>query len=852
MKRILSVMLVVLMLFTTITVNPVMAEENKETDNSYIQLLYDLKIIDKVYVEEDSFTNGDFVKAVARLTGFSENDLSGDINLSVNGIVPGDTVLYYMNHLITNGIMDQVEEFNSDTPVTLDFAAKTLCNALGYKELARVKGSYYSLPVYRTVCSGFKLGTLTPYSAVKMLYNAMNTNMMTGQVYHSSGDAVTYGEVGTLIAERMKIYVVEGIVKETAYATMTGKYTSEGQMVVGTTRVQIDSYEMTEHFGRYVECYINEDGDVLAIRRMRLDDEVTFEAEDIVKLSNSSLIYDNGKNTKTINFSAPIIIYNGRNIEGNQYDPSLFNIDEGSVTLIKSARSSYDVMIIKSIKNIVIGAIDNDVHEIFDKFNSAEKVIIDTEDEESHSIVDLNGDKYTTDDLATEMILSVEESLDGKCVKAVLSKKTVTGTLQEINEDEVKLNDVVYEINASLLRNITLKLGTYYKFYINADEKIVAVDVSGMYQTKGFLIAVACKGGLDKQVLVKLINPECDLSTSQKSIVLECASKVTVDGTSRLEGEEIVNALKTNGTFEQIPIIYTVNSKGQVNKIDTPYYNSGKENPESLQKIYDCVESGTTLFSVSMSSLGYGYTFGGKYFSNKNAMMLKPDKNNQYGDDVEDVSTIAAGSYTVRLYSAEGSESKFADFVIFDRDAVVNYQLTVIPYVVIEKINAINEEHENIVKLTLSNGETTNEYTVRENYLDIVNGVNEGDIIRISADKSMELKRILKLIDYETKSPVSNLMTSTFAANSEFRPLFGDVEGVEQNCILLHPFGGDLEIHPIRNGRTFVYSNERGRITMEPIDAINIHPKQYYDGENCDKVFINTVNCTVGYCFIIR
>lgn len=848
MKKIIVFMLS----FMIICTGAVFAEASEKQETSRcaeFDLLTELGIAERTYWRGETAAKGAFLRAVANLCGYDKDSSEAYTAEGINGIVPGDDLSRAVGFCIANGIIEKPSSLSADEPLKAEWAAEVLTNALGGRPVAAVKGGYYFVTEYKRLLAGHPINEpLSANAAAKMIYKAMKQRIYSPASYGGDG-VITYNYGDTLLYEARKIDTVCGIVEATPYATLTGTYTSEGRIKIGSEIYRADNVRFMELIGRNVEAYFDEDEKILAIYLNDENEEALIDAEDITRFSNKSISYNDGKRTKTENFSNPTIIYNGRNILGSQFDDMLFDIEEGYVKLIKADSARYNLIIIYSVQNIIVGEVDIENCAVYDKFNPLKKIIVDAENYPAHKLEGVNGKPLSLSDISDGNVLSVAESIDGKCVYAVVVQKNIKGTVETVNDEKITIDGNEYEMTETAIKQAP-ELNREYVFYIGASGRIVYIENLRGTGNKAFLVyAEESRQTADKKVSIKFVTPDTDFEDKSSFPVVECADKVTVDGVKGLKGKEIMNALENYGSGKliQMPFMYSLNSEGKIKAIDTPYYNEALEDEKSLRCVYDA--SLGKLDSSSMSRAGYGYSWKGRWVSRSDALMVKPKSKDSLSSEIESFTSLSRLEYTVSLFSAEGIDSRFVDFVVFDPSAAVSYAY---PFIVsaVTDISQIYYNDEIVTRLVLYDEGTVNEIIVKDKDKDIISTLGKGDLIRYYADSKNRLVSYTRFYDCKEKAYVGP--NSNYGA--QFRPMFGHAEKIIEGWLEIKPENNTndySEIHYLKTGRLFLCTKKGSKIMVEKITADEIKTREFY-GNECDTIYMYTYEDGLPIVYILR
>ncbi len=523
--------------------------------------------------------------------------------------------------------------FAPDELVTYPQLVKMAVTVLGYDVQAQLTGGYPT--GYLAIASQRGL-TKRPTDdkvdgvfAVSFLYSMLNaeTAYITG-----IGEDVTYGteRERDLLSERLDVYTAKGIVTENSETGLYGESTvSDGEMVMGGRVFAYDG-DTEVLLGKMVQLYYRQknSSDTREVIYAELSDKMstlTIDADDAGFSGNTFTYYNENDKQKEAKLSAgAAFLFNGRAISDTEFDMKRLVPDEGTIILIDNdSDGSYEVADVRSYVNVIVDGVSTYDEVIRDKYLSERTVTL----KEGTTLYDrkifdaASGKALTLNNIAEYDVLSVMKS-DVPSFYILRSNKTVSGKVDKVLNSGKKLviDGTEYRVSNSYKTSGEKlpEIGANGVFLIDAYGKIAGMKSERGEWKVGLLTKIGEQSGtMDAAPIAKIVTI---LGSEDK---LEFASKVEVDGTKLNVSDKasngsnaVVNAILNGATgyasllTEALPqaqvIRYTLNGDGKINKVDTVYCNTEKENAdETLRHAYQY--TGSQLY----------YKYAGKNFSGR-------------------------------------------------------------------------------------------------------------------------------------------------------------------------------------------------------------------------------------------
>ena len=767
-NRIISCVLFVSLLFSMVAATNVFAEEKLELPNTNnvreASILCSLGLTDapdeKLVWENETITNRQFLSCVLNMSAYDGGQYYNPI-LPTDEVSTTDTDYNKYVYVYSKGWFKTQTGIGPENPLTMDFAMTLLKGVLGYTQLIENGASDLDNYVSYKLVNGVKVsedGTISLNSALKMLANAIDIPYCNADLYSNTFATWDIDENITVLSVNKNIFKIKGRVLSTHFATLSGETVGKNHIRIGNEVYEIADKSFNSYIGKNVTGYAFVDNDVKKVLYLEnaFDTyEIVINGEDFASYTPDAVTYytESGK-TRTLAVKEPVIIYNGKQLQVGEYSDSLFDIREGTVTLLEN-NGVVDVIIITKYQNLVVGTVDRDLLIVTDMIYE-NSINFDCDE---YSLKSESGKELTVENLKKGNVITYARSLDEEYIVAVVGGKNVqekiTG-LEKTDEDKydyLEMGNVGYYTAAEFAdSNDTIVLGDVYDLYINVNGKIVAAkSPSGLNVNLAYITNAVVHPftGLAK---LKLYTPDSVDDTDY--IVLDCAKSVRIDGTPA-KGNQIVSALKMYDGTLTIPITYTLNIKGEISVIDTPNYVKSKERDNSL---VPRVSRKDPINVVSTISYGYRNHFGARYYLTYDGMCINhpsKDQTTHSSEKKEELVIVnrvrTKTNRNVDLYSL-GYDTPIVYFAIADDNSSddpskVEWENSI---VIVKEIstNLKDNEIEGTFITILDNG-TELLLEVSEQYKNsILSRIDKYDIMRYKLDARGEIIDVEQVLDY--------------------------------------------------------------------------------------------------------
>jgi len=730
-------------------------------------------------------------------------DLSS--GLAFEDVQPTDEFYGYIKTVTDRGLMVGVSDtkFMPDSPMTYMQFLKVMLCMMGYKDIADIGGGYPSGYLAVAGNIGFEEikgkdynEHITLEEAAYIIQKNLDTPIASAEYKSGDGWSISYDD--KLFGEE-----ILGIYKYTNRVNAIGRLNlyndaeySENTVLVGETLFEVsEDYEIDERFfGRDVTVYYTEvDGDIGPVVYAELtekDDAVTFGIEQLEEFKKDSITYLDGAKLKTLKLKTGThFMLNGEMIL--EYDLECFDFDYGEVTLIRSKDENvYNIIVVEGYNSGYVSGIDSIKQIIY--FADGKQIEL-SEEEENYEITK-NGEEKSFSEIQADSIIDVSESANR--IKISITDKTKkinvrssgndNGEKYVITGENERLNLAKSFVESSSY--VPLKTGNEYTVLLNGNGDIAWCETGATGGNVGYFLK-AIYDNETEGALLKVLKED------GKTETLKCSEKLTIYDENdiphkNIKAEEIRGYfLNTDGNDYKGLIRYTLDSKGEIKKVEIPITN--KEIKEK-GKFYDL----TAMHGYSdISGHFTGWTWGGMLFLDQSytkAIFIPSEDGDESKHIVAKYGEVPTGLNMNTKFYGTNPESIEAEYMIGTQAVEAGYKRPTDfkQWAVVKSRNVTYDEVKDAVvdKITLVTIQTNDfasikdvEFTAPHEYfnengeecsiLDIANDVgqskdengkirtyslNVGDIIYYSADTFNELKGISILYKADMKNPYAD------------------------------------------------------------------------------------------------
>jgi len=810
---------------------------------------------------DDNISRAEFAKIAVHALGI-ENIASSNQGISVFPDVATDHWANgYINVASSQGIIigDDTGIFRPEDNISYQEAVTILIRVLGHEPAAKAKGGYPS----GYLVQGAQIGvtddvTATSTSAAtrgmvaQMTFNSLTTNLMEQTGF---GNNLNYEIVDkTLLEDKLDVYTDTGIITGNDETKLNGvSGLKEDVVEIGEGKLfKVGKSDADKLLGYTVDYYYKKnktDNELILANPTKDNEALTIEAKNLaeeLKEGATSISYfkseDDSKATKANLEDSYSVIYN------QKHKASLVHPKTGNITLLDNDSDGvYDVVFIGEHVNYVVDSVSTFAKKVYDKYGK-EPLSLDTDANSDLKVIieDTEGNALKFEDLKEWDVLSVYKNTD--YVRMIVSRKTVSGTVNETGENGEKVIDSTeYKVAENLNAN-DLELQMEGTFHLDFEGKIAAYNAS-IRQTANYayLLNAALTSDMSPVLTVKLFDAQ------GKEIVYNAAEKIRFNSTSSVLSSTVLDKLKADGKVVPQLITYELNAEGKLAEIYT-------------------AEDKTAAFPESFLKTRFSLNFKGdelEFKSASNKLNIKDKDGKVTGSIGINSSTVVfdiplgetdtdnmavrnskmftdGSTYNVLAYDM--TEDHVATVLLVTNS--VNVEKLESPIAVVDKTATIrNDDNMQVEKLyAYVNGESVSMVTEDASTL-TVDGkkVKTGDIIQFTTNIKGEIDGITVLFRADDKATE---FMKHFGDNNEMITLYGKVTKKFADSINVTVNDGSAVNYNVAGATVYSYDSTKTSNKLSIATAGDI--TKWEDSANEVRVFIRIYQDQVKEIVIVQ
>ena len=388
-----------------------------------------------------------------------------------------------INALTEAGIVSYASDglFNPNSEITYEQACKLLVYALGYEDYSLFEEN--GMSVYPVMIKNIGIDAnvedyahITFDEAANMIFQAMSSPLPEKYLSGHNKMIKTSQNGNTLFNMYFDVCFGTGQLRSTSENSIDNIAVDEDVIIIGDTKYNLDSYcEIEKYFGEKIDfVYIDDSkgyGKVFYAEPYYQDARLTISSDCIENVGQSEIRYSNKNSSysiKRISFDTKAtVVYNGRLLMGS-LNTKLTEMENGSrigtVELVKTEGSKYDLIIIKSYELVYATAYDRDNEMIYGKEGTFSLNTYDTQ-----RVFNFAGSNAELPK-SYPVMLMVGESEDKKAISIVIcnSKKDIVIN-QYSNEELTTDNEEKIKIEKYAISNLSfqIQVGKTYTVYLD-------------------------------------------------------------------------------------------------------------------------------------------------------------------------------------------------------------------------------------------------------------------------------------------------------------------------------------------------------------------------------------------------
>lgn len=738
----------------------------------------------------ETITRGEFYVMLAKAGGYPETRTNQAYFADLN---PGDDYEGYIKTLYKVGVIapDKDGKIKAGENISATEAAALVVKILGYTPKAEALGGYptgyLNLASSLDITDGINVSadSITKGLAAELIYNALEADIMIEIPSADKNNKEYKIEKGTnLVTTAHGMEIVEGVVDGVDISRVSGENDIlPFHMEINGEELNCeDVYEPFCYLGYHVKVYhkfVRTYGDkIIYIEMTDENNEYVFNIEDIKSISDGKMEAYDYETDKLKNYrlkKAIPVVYNSVSTDA-PFNYDMIKGKVGSVILLDNdSDKEADVAFVDVFENWIVSYSNKGEKLIYNKYDNTQKLVLDNEIDEPYVIIyDDSGVEIQPSKVESGDVISVYTSAPDayqQYIRVYLSKKVVTGVIEEINDDnEITVDGTVYEVRQKCLENNAnlIKVGALVQLKLDIFDYVAEIEAVATPEMKyGFLVTADVESGLGGKAKFMFYTGEEEL------LLADAAKNVRIDGVRYASTDEAMFAPLRAAAKYMLPnsaedvrcsvVRYSLNAKGEVTAVDTVMHDT--ETPATRESIHT---ANNTLFAVKTASndmyrrVSNHIMIGANIPVDNNTMVIaypdvESDINLAYNTDEYDylkiTDTISHGDY-VNAWAFYTRENQIvSDLIVTPKvDKTSSNLASAIRFVVVDKVGKMIDKKygteidclvvqtsEGEVKIPVKDGFTFTSGTADCTINDLLNG----DVVRYKLDANGYLKALV-------------------------------------------------------------------------------------------------------------
>lgn len=869
MKKIISLLLAIAMM---LSVAPVFAADAEAVLR--VQALGIIKGDENGMRLEDNITRAEFSAIICRLAGISNPT---GMKQSFDDVDENHWANGYISTAVSLGIVNGMGDgtFAPEANITYNQALKMMVCLLGYGPVAENKGGWPNGYIAQAGTLGLTSGAdVSAEYAIRgeiitIIDNALDTYVMRADYGKADAYIVDEYTLAETLGKSSEAVKFEGVFTENAYLSTekATPATEEGYVKVNGKTLRSNS-DYSDLVGLYVFGWMRENAsgkqEVVCMEADETKNNIlTVDADDAEFYNGYVEYYDSSDKLKKFNIASGVTYtYNGRYTRNQA---NYINSTSAVFTFVDNTEDNKaDIIMIVDSESFVIDKINEKNSSVYfadDKLFRGRRgfELFSDDDDKKIKLTDKDGNdiEFSSVSVGDAITLSVSEDL--KLATAVVSSDRISGTVEEIdNDNKVRILDNFYK------SDLNLRLGQEAEFILDADGVIIGINgVEKTELTYGYIIDAKVSGTMDSALsllIVEALAPQKEVKekdgTETISYYLQndvekeyvCDTKIRFSR-DRIDGitNNIDSATLVPDDLKDCIAGFELDADGNIRTLCV--YSVADED-------YSSCELNADLLSFGGQSVTRGFCT-----DDNTQIICIPKKAQKSADD-----------YGVRVYITDGgSYSTYgvkgrSEYDINDRNQREKYNREPVdvllikgdmdaskPYpiqedadicIVGESVEVLDENGNHVRKVEVLNGDQVVEIITEENSpaYDVAKTLRMGDLIRYvnnNDGKAVNIAKLASVQGLRNYSSSGNLYGIAYdIAYSAYDYMSNDkVDIIEMD---FEDGLGTKEVKYFNDGDQVVYLYNRARGFIEAATTDDIMTQQ--SGGTPSKLFVYTKN----------
>ncbi len=800
----------------------------------------------------DNITRAEFARVSVSLLGLDEVAEASKGQSKFSDVSAEHWANGYINAATAQKLIIGKEDgtFAPEENISYQDALTILIRALGHEPSANSKGGYPDgfLTVGRDLgltknAAGIGEEVVVRGMVANMAYNALTVKMMEQTGFGSNEKYEVTNK--TILADKLKVEKGVGQITANEYTSISGKISlNEDRIQIGENKIfKAGNSNARNYLGYTVTYYAKDNGngepkEMLLVRPDAKNKVLNIIGDNMHKVEQRKIEYwinkesDKGVSKANISDTA-VMIHNGiyTGYDHTKMFPQGKAIT-GNVKLLEtSGDDKFDIVFVNDVTNLVVEETIPSDYKVVDKYGNPSLTLDPHDNHYRFEIMDADGGHMQFEDLKEWDVLSYTISEDKSLIIAMVSRKTVTGTVTEIEDLRYRIGEKAYQKADNFPGSIRLQdNGT---FYLDALGRIAASDKAKAIGTGyAYLVSGNRKTGLNGKVQLKVLTAAGEL----KAFTLKEKLKFN---DSNLEAEKVFAALSSENIIQPQLITYELDEAQNIKALQTAADRSAEnklvidtdhftKNFAGSEVMYKANSGKLGRFNVNEETLVFDIPSGGEEtdYAVRDASMFRDE--GKYTAEIFDVQEDLAAQVVVVTSSDRATDSSAPIAVVNRITKTTNQQGDVI-----EKLYAAYDNQ-------MTSFETKTSGLLKKDGKEL----QQGDVLQLKLDRNGKIENISVLFDISAKNTEFSKVI-----DEDMQLVYGKVIQKFPSSMNVTVGEGDVENYSFTNAKVYSFDSSKtgGSILVKTTADI-----VKSDGNNPFKVFVRIYQDVVREVFMVR
>ena len=424
---------------------------------------------------------------------------------------------------IVNGVGENL--FMPDGALSFEAATKMVVSLLGYGVKAEAAGGYPTGYLSQatqldilTGVSGGEGGVFRRGDVARLVANALEVPLFSRVSFGGDAYRFTEDENVTLLTEYLKIGTEKGDVTASYEVSVSGTNVDKDKIELSGEIFGVGKTDIAKSVGKAVKAYYRTENDektILFYKNVKSEAVIKIYNEEIDgETAETRVVYtpEDADKKESISLTDETrVVLNGRPL--SPWTRTDLMPEFGSLTVITKDGLTAKTVLIQSYENRIVDRVNTGTETVYFKAEKENSILeMDLEGSNPRMVLlDTDGNSAGIDRIGEWDVISIAESRDKSLKTLIWSSARISGTVEELGNNEATIDGITLKIAESLSKNDELvepTLGEIGSACLDFDGRIAAFYKGGTSAKYGYLVAGEYTKGITKRAQLKLFTED--------------------------------------------------------------------------------------------------------------------------------------------------------------------------------------------------------------------------------------------------------------------------------------------------------------------------------------------------------